>query len=323
MYKITISLLNAFMVLSGLTGCISLGTLPPPSVVYGGKPNPANPYIFTPDQRSQPASSVSTAHMTGPVMPERLVALQNVYPVPGGIAWIPLESQSTTPPLVYYRERPVMVLRNNYQWVALIGIPLSAQTGQHTVIDQHAGKYYSFQVYPKQYEAQYITLKQTRQVTPNPQDVERIQRETAIIKAALATPWRATDISPLPLLKPVEGRISGEYGVRRFYNKQPKNPHTGLDIAAAQGTPIIAAADGIIVNTGQYFYNGKTVFIDHGQSLVTMYCHLSDIAVAEGQFVQRGQIIGFVGKTGRATGPHLHWGVSLNQTMIDPLLVLL
>lgn len=256
-----------------------------------------------------------------PPLPKQLTNLQYLRPVPGGIAWIPLNSQSVVPPQLFYRQQRVMVLRDQQQWIAVVGIPLSAELGQHVLVDQQTRQEYPFQVVNKYYETQHITLKTQRHVTPNPEDTQRIQQETNRIKAALATPWRATQTPPLPLLKPVQGRTSGTFGSRRYFNGQPRKPHSGLDIAAPQGTPVIAPAEGIVVNTGQYFFNGKTVFLDHGQGLVTMYCHLSDIAVRENEYVTRGQTIGFVGKTGRATGPHLHWGVSLNQTMIDPMLV--
>ena len=105
-----------------------------------------------------------------------------------------------------------------------------------------------------------------------------------------------------------------------FFNEQPRNPHTGLDIAASTGTPITAASSGIVINTGDYFFNGKTVFIDHGQGLITMYCHLSSIDVLEGQEISQGEMLGKVGMTGRVTGPHLHWSVILNNTMVDPTL---
>ena len=110
-------------------------------------------------------------------------------------------------------------------------------------------------------------------------------------------------------------------GIDRFFNGQRRNPHSGLDIAAPQGTEIAAAAAGKVVNTGKYFYTGNTIIIDHGLGIVTLYGHLNTIAVEEGHQVERGETIGTVGKTGRATGPHLHWSVVFNNTMIDPTLV--
>jgi len=239
-------------------------------------------------------------------------------PVPGGIALIPLPHPSSSPPQIFYNQRRALVLRSASQWVAVIGIPLDSKIGSHTVIEQPTGYRYRFQVINKKYPTQYIKLKNNRQVTPNPQELARIRRETEIIKAALATSWRPTASSPLPLQPPVQGRWSGIFGSRRYFNRQPRSPHRGVDIAAPLGNPVLASADGQVINTGHYFLNGKTILIDHGQGVVTLYCHLNDIQVTPGQTVQRGQPIGTVGKTGRATGPHLHWGVSLNNTLVDP-----
>jgi murein DD-endopeptidase MepM/ murein hydrolase activator NlpD len=296
-------------------------TEPEPSTEID-KPQPPAPTVSVPPP-SEPSEPTPPERPTvvlrpPPVaqLPASLVSLRDKTIVPGGIAWVSLSSQSETPPEIMYQQRRVMVLRDEEQWVALVGIPLSAKLGKHAVIDQQTGKRYSFQVKYKKYKTQRLKVKK-RQV-----NLQRIKRERKLIRAALATPWQTTSTSPLPLMQPVQGRFSSSFGLRRYFNGQRRNPHTGLDIAAPQGTPIAAAAAGKVLNIGDYFYTGNTIIIDHGQSVVTLYAHLNTIAVETDQMVERGEIIGTVGKTGRVTGPHLHWGVSLNNTMIDPMLVM-
>jgi hypothetical protein len=242
--------------------------------------------------------------------------------VPGGIAWVPLGIKGAIAPHITYKQRRVLVLHDGQQWIALIGIPLKAKVGRHSVVNKKTGKRYTFKVKSKKYKTQHIKLKNKRYVYPTGKDLKRIRRERQLIKSAFASPWRIKSTAPLPLMQPVRGRLSSPFGLRRFFNGQPRNPHTGLDIAVRQGTPIAAAASGRVLKTGHYFYTGKTVIIDHGQNLLTLYGHLNTITVSPGQRVKKGHKIGTVGKTGRATGPHLHWSVSLNQTLIDPKLVM-
>ena len=128
--------------------------------------------------------------------------------------------------------------------------------------------------------------------------------------------------SPLPFLQPVEGPLSSSFGRRRVLNGEPRSPHSGLDIAADTGTPIVSPAPGTVTLTGDFYFNGNTVFVDHGSGLISMMCHLSRIDVIEGARIDRGDILGQVGATGRVTGPHLHWSVSMNGNRVDPVQVM-
>ena len=244
-------------------------------------------------------------------------------PVPGGVAVVDLGVTGGAPPNVRYRDRAAMVVPHAGGWWAVVGIPLDAEPGLQTLSLTPSGanggppREVPFRVEGKDYRAQYITLQNNNYVEPDAQTQQRIRRDAEIRGRALNS-WSDAVPATLRFVKPVQGRYSSEFGLRRFFNKKPRRPHSGLDIAAPTGTPIRAPAPGEVVAGGDYFFNGKTVFIDHGQGLVTMYCHLDSIAVAPGQRVKTGDKLGTVGSTGRATGPHLHWSVSLNGTMVEP-----
>ncbi len=255
------------------------------------------------------------------------LARAEVYPresaVPGGIAIIPLGTYEDKPSAYFYNTR-AMVKPGDEGWVALVGLPLSAKPGSHPLrVTTKGGETQTlqFSVSDKQYEEQHITIANKRKVNPYAKDLDRIRNEQARSKKAFAS-WDALRNAQLDFQLPVNGRLSGSFGKRRFFNGQARRPHSGLDIAAATGTDVTAPAPGKVIETGEYFFNGNTVFLDHGEGLVSMYCHLNSIAVKVGQELRQGEVLGQVGMTGRVTGPHLHWTMSLNNTRIDPALFL-
>ncbi len=255
--------------------------------------------------------------------PALATGLPQANPVPGGIAIVPLADGDEAPRVSFNGER-AMVIRENGRWHAVVGLPLALAAGKQQLTlegQPDASRTLAFTVVPKEYAAQHITLKDKRMVEPGPKELERIERESRIIQRAFHA-WSEIPDPPLIFDLPAHGRLSSPFGLRRFFNNQPRQPHSGLDIAAPAGTPIVAPAPGTVIETGNYFFNGKTVFLDHGQGLVTMYNHLSRISVKKGQRVERGRKIGEIGSTGRVTGPHLHWTVSLNNARVDPSLFL-
>lgn len=243
--------------------------------------------------------------------------------VPGGIAIVSVANASSPQPLVKFNGQRVLTVRGQESWQAVVGLPLSLAPGVHTLDIANGAdrEQMSFQVRSKKYETQYLTIANKRQVEPNAEDLRRILREKEIINGAFAA-WSESLADDLQFDLPAVGRFSSAFGLRRFFNKQPRQPHSGLDIAAPEGAPILAPAAGAVLETGDYFFNGNTILLDHGMGLVSMYNHLSRIDVKKGDTVRRGQQIGAIGKTGRVTGAHLHWTVSLNNARVDPMLFL-
>ena len=242
--------------------------------------------------------------------------------VPGGVVVLDLGETDRAAPRARYNGNRIMTVSRNGRWYAVVGIPLQTQAGSQRLELSRNGYsvgFIPFRVRTKEYKAQYITLKNKRMVDPNAEDMRRIRNDQQRIRTALHH-WSPNPPATLRFALPARGRFSSGFGLRRFFNKKPRRPHSGLDIAAPRGTPVTAPADGRIIETGDYYFNGNTVFIDHGQGLITMYCHLDRIDVSKDQPVRTGQPIGTIGSTGRVTGAHLHWSVSLNATMVEPRL---
>ena len=245
--------------------------------------------------------------------------------VPGGVSMVDLGVSSDPKPQARYGSKNVLVIEQDGHWKGLVGISLKTLPGNYIVSYQtdkesNKNKEVAVRVQPKTYPEQRIKMKQKKYVSPNKEQLARIKSEknhmTKLFKI-----WRDTDVS-VDLTWPVDGPLSSPFGLRRFFNDQPRNPHSGIDIAAPEGTDIVMPSDGVIIDTGDYYFNGNTVFVDHGQGMVSMFNHMSKISVETGDKLKRGDKIGEIGKTGRVTGPHLHWSLSLNEARVDPMLFL-
>ena len=227
----------------------------------------------------------------------------------------------------------MLVLQQRGKWYAVVGIPLAQPTGSAQILVSDAparaaagataapeDRRVSFDIRPWRYRVQRLQVAPA-QVNLAAADLERVGREQTRIHAAVAT-WSDALPASLQLRAPLGGPRSSSFGLRRFFNGESRDPHSGMDIAAAADTPVHAAAAGTVVDTGSYFFNGNTVLIDHGSGLITMYCHLASISVQIGDRLAPGAVLGTVGATGRVTGPHLHFGVALNRAFVDPALFL-
>jgi murein DD-endopeptidase MepM/ murein hydrolase activator NlpD len=248
-----------------------------------------------------------------------LFAIEN-SPFIGGVAVVKL-GDFPIKPKVYYRAKEVKSILKDEGYYAVIGIGLDEKVGKRHIVAVGGGKkiHRYFQVKNRKYKKEYIKLKSNKRVKLSKKDLQRFHKEKAKAKKVLTT-FDKTIANDLDFITPVYGRISSPFGKRRIFNGVAKAPHSGIDIAAKKGTAILAAQSGIVKIREEFFFNGNTIYIDHGEGVVTLYCHLSKFAVEVGDFVQKGDIIGFVGSTGRATGPHLHFGVVLNSKSVDPAL---
>ena len=243
--------------------------------------------------------------------------------VPGGIAVIAVGPSSAAAPEVFQDGHRVLVVDADSQWQAIVGLPLSLEPGEQFVEVRRGGsdkEKRSLVIESKPYATQALTVE-PKHVDLSKKDLARYNKESKRL-AELFSSFTAKPPPTLAFGAPVDGLRSSSFGLRRVFNGQSRNPHTGMDIAAATGTPVAAAAAGIVIEASNYFFNGNTVIIDHGQGLISLYCHLSRINVSAGQHMSQGQNLGLVGATGRVTGPHLHFSVMLNHAWVDPELFL-
>jgi murein DD-endopeptidase MepM/ murein hydrolase activator NlpD len=249
--------------------------------------------------------------------------LPRAAPVPGGVAILKLGAQAV-PPMVRFNGERALVMGDASEWLAVVGIPLDATPGSTLPlvverVDREA-ETLAIAVRRKRYATQRLKVK-PGQVDLSPEDLARYEQERAHLAEVLGT-FSESGPASLRLLPPCAGTRSSSFGLRRYFNSQPRNPHNGMDIAAPTGAPVVAAGAGEVIDVGEYFFSGQTIILDHGQGFLTLYAHLSGVEVATSTSVAAGARIGAVGATGRVTGPHLHFTVFLNRAAVDPALFL-
>lgn len=221
--------------------------------------------------------------------------------------------------------KPVHFYHNSKKngYTALVGIDMDTKPDRYKLtlhLEDKKGKKttkgYRIRVKPANFGTQELTLPPDK-VTLDEETLKKVEIE----KEKIGKLWDIFTEDHLwdgNFIRPVAGEMSGDFGLRRVINGEQKSPHTGIDVDATEGAPVQASNNGRVVFTDDQFFSGKTLVIDHGLGLFTMYFHLSEILVTEGEIVKKGQLIAKVGKTGRATGPHLHWGVRLNGARVNP-----
>lgn len=244
-------------------------------------------------------------------------------PVPGGVAVVRL-GPAPAAPAVYMKDQKILVAGDAEEWLAVVGIPLTAKAGDLLTLAVErpglASESLPVAIGTKEYASQHLKVK-PGQVDLSPEDLARYQRERTHLEGVRKT-WSDAAPETLRLQTPCTGVRSSSFGKRRFFNNQPRSPHNGMDIAAPTGTPVLAAGSGTVIDSGDYFFSGNTLILDHGRGLLTLYAHLSAIEAPAGARVAAGTPIGRVGATGRVTGPHLHFSVYLNAVAVDPELFL-
>jgi murein DD-endopeptidase MepM/ murein hydrolase activator NlpD len=242
----------------------------------------------------------------------------------GQVLWVdvPVTAPDSNVSGIFLDRKIPFFQRTENSFAGIVGIDMEDPPGLQELqvqIDTNAGTVhlsYSILLIKEDYSVQHLTLPKNK-VDLDAKTLKRVQQE----RKELAEAFHHISRRPLwdgPFLEPVNGKVTGVFGSRRIINGQTRQPHSGEDIAAPQGTLVQAINSGTVVKTVNHFFSGKGVILDHGVGLFSMYFHLSEIDVKSGQAIQKGETLGKVGASGRATGPHLHWGIRLNGSRINP-----
>ena len=271
-------------------------------------------------------SQVLLGDYTTMALPQAHIHLSSSIIGQGDLTLLRIRLKNGNTPQVTWRGKQVLLGSNQEKtdWYGFLGADLSAKPGHYKVVVKVPGSVVEEQleveIRGKDYGVRRLTLPKNM-VDLDSKILQRARKESKRMKSL----WEALPSTPLwngPFLRPVPGEVVGPFGQRSIINDQPRSPHSGVDLKGERGAPVGAINRGQVVLTDDHFFTGLTVVMDHGGGIQSMYFHLNRIAVQKGQVATKGQIIGFVGSTGRATGPHLHWGIRMNGARIDPLLLL-
>jgi murein DD-endopeptidase MepM/ murein hydrolase activator NlpD len=241
----------------------------------------------------------------------------------GDLSLIRIRVESGKIPQVIWMEKEVYLVSNHQKtdWYGFLGADLTTKPGRYEVLvkipDSSSEKKLEVEIREKDYGVRRLTLPKNM-VDLDPDTLQRVRKESGLMISL----WEAQPSIPRwngPFLRPISGEVQGPFGQRSIINNQPRAPHSGIDLKAEKGTPIKAMNHGRVVLTGDHFFSGLSVVIDHGGGIQSMYFHLDRILVQKEEMVAKGHIIGIVVSTGRATGAHLHWGIRINGARIDPL----
>jgi murein DD-endopeptidase MepM/ murein hydrolase activator NlpD len=225
------------------------------------------------------------------------------------------------------RRSPMILEAQSGTYVGLLGIDMDTRPGKYeirVVATDKAGGVYSkallLEVKKVDFGTQTLSLPASM-VDLDSKTLERVEKEAERLEV-LFQGFRDERVWSGSFLSPVQGEVATVFGVHRIINGQPRGPHTGVDLQAEEGTPVLASNSGIVVLVDELFFAGNSVILDHGWGIYSMYFHLSEVLVSEGNRVSKGAVLGRVGSTGRSSGPHLHWGIRMNGARVDPLSLL-
>ena len=258
------------------------------------------------------------------VLPDEIIKLEYRELAPGEIIKVAVKNvPDIRSAQIKFLNKKYDTTKKGDDLLCLIGLDLGIETQDYPLrvyLYKQDGtveiKEKSISVKDKQFPVKKLWVKEEF-VTPPQSVLERIRRESELTRAIYdiySPEWRVQG----KFILPVEGDIFPNFGERRFFNNRPRSQHSGIDIASPKGTPVKASNSGRVVLATHLYFSGKTVVIDHGLGVFSIYCHFSEINVSSGDDVEKGEVIGKIGSTGRVTGPHLHWSIKIRGSRVDP-----